>query len=184
MPQRLVYLDTKFLITDPTTGGLVSVALTDNTGREYMAANAEMDAYHVYNHAGMRESVWTRLPTLASMRHRLDYTHPDVKPLQQIADEVAAYFDTGEDTRLYAYYGAHHLFRLHSLWGHDREATPWQVPRWHVELRALQDELGDTDLPEQDNRSRHLLDEARHIRHIHEHLLNLTGATPTCGGRR
>ncbi|MFF1284340.1 hypothetical protein ACFVY4_26810 [Streptomyces sp. NPDC058299] len=170
---RRVYLDTEFLITQPCTTGLVALALTDEDGNDYCAVNAEMDTFHVYSHPWMQEHVWPHLPTLPGMPHRLDYTHPDVKPLAQIADEVAAYFSTGRDTHLYAYYGAHDLFRLHSLWGHNWQVMPRQIPRWHFDLRALQEQAGNPDLPEQDSGAHHPLEDARHNRRMHEHLLSL-----------
>jgi hypothetical protein len=170
---RRVYLDTEFLLSDPTTGGFVSVGLTDDAGHDYTAINAEMDAFHVYNHAWMRENVWPFLPTAPGIPHRLDYTHPDVKPLAEIKDEIAAYFDTGRETHLYAYYGGQDIFRLHSLWGHDWEIMPRQIPRWFFDIKALYVQAGSPEMPEQKNGAHDALDDARYNRTMHEHLLAL-----------
>jgi hypothetical protein len=182
-PRRRVYLATQFMVSAPTTGGFVSVALTDDTGHDYVAINAEMDAFHVYNHAWLRANVWPLLPTAPGMPHRLDFTHPDVKPLAEIADEIAAYFDTGRETHLYADYGAQDIFRLHSLWGHDLETMPRQIPRWFFDIQALRAQAGNPEVPEQKRGVHGPLDKARYNRTTHEHLLALPDArAPHEGG--
>jgi hypothetical protein len=170
---RRVYLHTEFLLNDPSTGGFVAVGLTDDAGRDYTAINAEMDAFHVYNHAWIRENVWPVLPTAPGMPHRLDFTHPDVKPLAEITDEIAAYFDTGRETHLYAYYGGEDIFRLHSLWGRDWEVMPRQIPRWFFDIKALCVQAGNPEMPEQKTGAQNALEGARYNRTMHEHLLAL-----------
>lgn len=174
---RNVYLDTEFLTADPTTKGLVALGLTDGEGRDYYAVNANMDAYRVYMHRWMRDNVWPYLPTFGGTHYRLDYSHPDVKPLDQIAEEVAAYFDLdeGRENHLYAYYGAQDAFRLHSLWGHDWEVMPRTVPRWFFDLKALAVAAGRPEMPEQETGAHQALDDARYNRTMHQHLLTLAG---------
>lgn len=173
---RHVYLDTEFLTSDPTTAGFVSIALTDGAGRDYMAVNAQMDTYRVYSHPWMRDHVWPYLPTVPDMPYRLDFTHPAVKTLDEIADEVAAYLDTEQETHLYAYYGAQDAFRLHSLWNHDWEKMPRQVPRWFFDLKALRVQAGNPEMPQQKTGAHDPLEDARYNRTMHEHLLALPNA--------
>jgi hypothetical protein len=186
---RRVYLDTEFLKTDPTRAGLVTLGLYDDTGRSYYAINADMDTFHVYTQVErdgtywMRDNVWCHLPTLAARPDRLDYAHPDIKAFEQIRDEVAAYFTTGEETHVFAYYGASDMSRLWSLWNNDWTVMPRTIPTWHWELRAEQSRAGDPDLPPHPGRPHHALDDAQHDRLIHEHLLTL-GAHQACGTSR
>lgn len=177
---RKVYLDTEFLTSDPTTSGLVSIGLTDDSGRDYYAVNAQMDAVSVHNHPWMRANVWPYLPNGApdGLPHLLNYAHPDVKDDDQIREEIADYFALdGEDqeTHLYAYYGGQDIFRLHSLWGHDWANMPDQIPTWFFDLKALRVQAGNPEMPPQDDNEHHALADARYNRRMHEHLLSLAG---------
>jgi hypothetical protein len=179
---RRVYLKTEFLISDPSTKGLVALALTDGDDHTYYAVNADMDAYHVYTHVHpdgtfwMRDNVWCHLPTLTGRPDRLDFGHPDVKPLHQIREEVAIYFAAGPPAQTYAHYGASHMDRLWSLWGNNWTLMPDAVPTWHWELKAEQVRAGGPTLPALTGHLHYAPDGARHSRAIHEHLLAL-GAT-------
>jgi hypothetical protein len=177
---RRVYLKTESLWSDPTPRGLISLALVDGAGATYYAINAEVDAYHVYTHVApdgtfwMRDHVWCHLPTLPDRRDRLDFGHPDVKPLEQIRDEVAAYFAAGPPAHTFVYYGAAHMCRLWSLW-RNGSLMPDAVPHWHWELKAEAVRAGSPTLPDYPGRPGHALDGAQYGRIIHERLLPLGG---------
>lgn len=176
---RRVYIDTEFLTSDPSTRGLVAVGLTDDAGRDYYAINAEMDAYHVYTQVSadgtfwMRDNVWPHLPTIDGRPDRLDYSHPDVKPLDQIRDEIAAYLALGPRPHAFAYYGANDMTRLWSLWGNDWATMPDHVPTWHWDIKAEHVRAGSPQMPAHPGRLHHALDDARYDRLMHEHLLAL-----------
>lgn len=175
---RRVYLKTEFLWSDPTTRGLVSLALTDDADVTYYAVNADMDAYRVYTHVApdgtfwMRDHVWPHLPRLEGRCDRLDFGHPEVKPIEQIREEVAGYFAAGPPAVAFVYYGAGHMSRLWSLW-RDWTLMPDSVPRWHWDLKAEQVRAGGPKLPADPGRPNHALDGARYDRLIHEYLRGL-----------
>ncbi|MGR3875706.1 hypothetical protein ACUXZZ_45055 (plasmid) [Streptomyces graminifolii] len=180
---RRVYLSVKSLRTDPSRRGLVSIGLHDDAGQSYYAVNADMDSYRAYTQTERhgtfwtRDHVWRHLPTL-DRPDRLDYSHPDVKPFDQIRDEVAGYFTTDREPHIYAYEGDSDMTRLWSLWNNDRLSTPVTVPTWHWDLRAEQYRAGEPELPPHPGRPHHALDDARHNRIIHEHLLHaMAGAS-------
>ncbi|WP_167163070.1 hypothetical protein [Streptomyces sp. MBT27] len=170
-PARRVYLDCEFLPALTTTGGFVSIGLTDEQERDWYAVNAEMDFAAVMANPFQRQHIVPLLPLDAS--GALDLSHPDVKSLSQIRDEVTAYFDTGSDTVLYAYYGSNDLMRLHSLWDHDWSVMPGVVPCWLDDLKALSVRAGNPPMPPQTSGVHHALHDARHNRAMHEVLLSL-----------
>ncbi|MER6616367.1 hypothetical protein [Streptomyces xantholiticus] len=171
LPARRTYLDCEFLPWMTSTAGLVSIGLTDHEGHDYYAVNADMDHAEVQANAFQREHVWPQLPRTATLA--LDRDHPDVKPLEQIRAELTAYFDTGAETGLYAYYGASDLMRLHSLWRHDWLVMPTAIPRWLDDLKALLVRAGNPPMPHQESGEHHALKDARHNRAMHEALITL-----------
>lgn len=186
MAPRDVYGDCEFLTADPTYRGFVSVGLTDRAGRDYYAVNADMDTHAVYHHRAsdgtywMRNNVWRYLPTRAAegYPYLLDRYHPDVKPFDQIRDEVADYFAGHAENHFYAYYGASDLWRIHSLWDNNWAATPLHVPKWAWDLKAEIVRAGNPRMPEQAGDDHHALADARHNRTMHQHLLDLAASRP------
>ncbi|MFC7650021.1 hypothetical protein ACFQX6_64060 [Streptosporangium lutulentum] len=181
---RRVYLACEFLPSDPTVRGLISIGLTDDAGRDYYAVNNDMDLTAVLDVPRMVDDVWPRLPRCAAdgYPYLLDRTHPDVKLIKEIRDEVETYFACGpQETHLYAACGGQHICRLHSLWDNDWEAMPPTVPRWFHELRSLAVQAGDPPLPERPRGEHHALARARYHRTLHEHLLALN-TCPRCDG--
>ncbi|MFD7409554.1 hypothetical protein ACFV7R_44690 [Streptomyces sp. NPDC059866] len=172
---RRVYLHCEFLPADPTVRGLVSIGLTDDAGCDYYAINNGMDVSAVLDIPWMVGNGWPNLPrcTVDGYPCLLDRTHPDVKLLEEIRDDVAKYFADGSpETHLYAYYGGQHIWRLHSLWDHGRPPMPPAVPRWCHELRSLVVQAGDPPLPERAGGQHHALTDACYNRTLHEYLLS------------
>lgn len=176
MSIRHVYLDCEFLPDNMATDGLVSLALTDDTGRDYYAVNYDMDADAVRAVPWMMANVWPYLPL--SVDGGLLYGHPDVRRIEVIRDEVADYFaDTdAEATYLYAYYGGQDICRLHSLWDNNWAVMPRQVPTWFFDLKALAVQAGSPELPVMAGGEHHALADARHNRTVHEFLLSLVAS--------
>jgi hypothetical protein len=178
---RNVYLDCEFLRGDPTTAGLVSLALTDEQDVSYYAVNRGMDVGSVLSQAWMVENVWGSLPTVQTSTWPgfdtdLDYAHPDVHSVNAMQGGIAAYFEnTGADeTHLYAYYGGQDIFRLHSLWDHDWSVMPDTVPCWFYDLKGLAVQRGNPRLPEQTKGAHNALADARWNREVHRFLLRAT----------
>lgn len=170
---RHVYLDCEFIPADSTVGGLISIGLTDDQGRDYYAVSSGFNWAEVRHHPWLGKHVWPHLPL--NEAGYLDPFHPDVKPLKRICDDIAHYFSShfadGAPTHLYAWYGGQDIGRLHSLWGNDWSRMPEDIPRWFHELESLRWQAGNPQLPEQDGGEHHALADARHNRRIHEFLL-------------
>lgn len=166
---RNVYLDTEFLRGDLSPSGLVSIALTDDQGRDYYAVNAEMDYGSVMADDWMRANVWPFLPKTAT--HALDREHKDCRKLRQIRNDLTDYFQiTDGPVHLYAYYGTQDVVRLHSLWDGNWDDMPGAIPRWFFDLKALAVQAGDPELPRQASGAHHPLEDARHNRTVHHFL--------------
>ncbi|WP_327359800.1 hypothetical protein [Streptomyces sp. NBC_01304] len=169
---RRIYLDAEFVPHDSSNRGLVSIALVDDSGREYYAINADHDYAAVQAHEFLREHVWPTLPRTEALD--LDRAHPSVKPLGQIRTELADFFDGPERAELYAWYGIQDHYRLMGLWEHDWQAMPRSVPRIFHELRALADAAGLEELPEPDGVVHHALADAHYARTLHRHITSMT----------
>lgn len=182
MTIRNVYLDTEFLPADPSLKGFVSIGLTDDQGVDYYAVNGDFDMKAFKKIPFMMDNVWPSLPKqhgdirLHGKWPRLDLNHPSVKRVGQIAEAVADYFAAtdAEVTRLWAWYGAQDMCRLHSLWANDWQAMPDQIPRWFNELETLRWQAGNPDMPQQPSGLHNALADAKHNRAMHHFLLTAT----------
>ncbi|MEV8335073.1 hypothetical protein [Streptomyces niveus] len=180
---RSTYLDTEFLRDDLTNAGLISLGLTDRESADYYAINADVDEDRIRHSPDeaavwLREHVWPLLPTTLS--GALDRTHPDVKPITVLREEVGRYYAQGPQARMYAYYGGQDGVRLLGLWGHDWGQVPPNVP---VRVRDLADLAEDAGLTPQDFSAQatpehHALWDARHDRDMHD-TIKATGLLPS-----
>lgn len=182
MTTRHVYLDTEFIPADSSLKGLISIGLCDQDGNEYYAVHRSCAWQSVVWNDWLRANVIPALP----MRFPAgrddnpgvwlwDEQHPSygaLKSPEQIAQDVADFFaDTAADeTRLWAWYGAQDMCRLHSLWGNDWDVMPAQIPQWFSELEQLRYDRGEPELPGQQAGLHNALADARHNRTIHEFL--------------
>ncbi|MFJ2202429.1 hypothetical protein [Streptomyces violaceusniger] len=188
---RNVYLDCEFLPADPSTDGLVSIALTDDQGVDYYAVNRDCDWHSLVWHDWMRANVVPSMPVRFPMGREenpgvwmWDDEHPDRQALQMpevIRDDIGDYFadSDAERTHLYAYYGGQDICRLHSLWDNDWAVMPKPVPRWFFDLKALAVQVGDPVLPEQARGEHNALEDARHNRVVHQFLVSLQATEAT-----
>jgi hypothetical protein len=180
MTVRNVYLDCEFLPADPTLRGLVSIGLTDDTGADYYAVNADMDVAALLAVPWMVENVWPYLPRIVfgydEPGNILNTDDPAAKSVKDIRAGVAQYFaDTDADTtRLWAWYGGQDICRLHSLWDNDWSVMPDQIPRWFNELETLRWQAGNPAMPQQPSGLHNALADARHNRAMHHFLLTHT----------
>lgn len=181
MSIRNVYLDCEFLPADPSTRGLVSIGLTDDDGIDYYAVNRDFDMKAFKKIPFMMDNVWPSLPKphgdvrLHGKWPRLDLTHPAVKSVPQIAQDIADYFTDplGAETRLWAWYGGQDICRLHSLWDNDWSRMPGQIPQWFNELETLRWQAGNPAMPEQPSGLHNALADAKHNRAMHHFLLTV-----------
>lgn len=173
MTIRNVYLDCEFIPSDPTIGGLISIGLTDDQGRDYYAVNSYLDARTVSSHPWLSKHVWPYLPNCAAdgLPTWLDIRHPDVKTPKQIRADLVRYFGDHGPAHLHCWYGGQDICRLHSLWDNDWSSMPEDIPRWFHEIQSLAYQAGDPQLPQQDGGEHHALADAKYNRQLHEFLI-------------
>jgi hypothetical protein len=181
MTIRHVYFDTEFIPSDPTLKGFVSIGLCDQEGSEYYAVHRDFDMKTFKRSEWLMANVWPSLPKphgdarIHGRWPRLHTGNHAVKSAPQIAQDIADYFadTTATETRLWAWYGAQDMCRLHSLWGNDWAAMPDQIPSWFSEIEQLRCAVGRPDLPEQAAGLHNALADARHNRTLHDFLTAL-----------
>ncbi|WP_446045792.1 hypothetical protein [Streptomyces olivaceus] len=181
------YADCEFIRHDLTVRGLISVGITDRAGRDYYAVNADMDEHYI-RHSGdeaavwLRQHVWPLLPLTADLA--LDRAHPDVKPADRIRQEIAAYYASRAGARMWAYFGAGDLIRIHGLWDHDWGLMPDGVPYRPRKLADLIEDFHIT-VPAQQTPEHHALNDAHYNRLMHDVVLaELAGVAALTDGSR
>ncbi|WP_406205389.1 3'-5' exoribonuclease [Kitasatospora sp. NBC_01560] len=144
---------------------LISIGLVREDGRTYYAVNRGLSARHVLADPSLRAAAWPYLPTRDDTL--LDRSHPDVKMRSRIAAEVDAFLAAVPDLELWSWRGAYAHVLLCQLFGTELD-LPDAVPDWTNDLRQEAHRLGvDPDeLPSQQTRRHHALDNAQHHRII------------------
>lgn len=141
---------------------LISVGFARPDGQNYYAVNADMPVGKVVCRPWLKDNVWPLLPL--DDDGFLDLDHPDVKPFNQIAEEVKDFLQAVPDLLLVADYGAYDKVRLNQLWG-PMANGPKGIPWWAYDLQQLLFELeenrGDIELPEQTTPEHHALNDAQ-----------------------
>lgn len=153
------YLDTEF-IDDGSALDLVSIAVVDDTGREYYAVSREFDA--------AKASDWCRAHVLSRLEPRTDRVWRDRRT---IADELRAFVDAADHPIFWVWNGAHDWVVLTHLFGRP-EDRPDGWPPYARELRQWSDALGNPKHPTLDAAlAHHALEDARWTRQVHDALL-------------
>lgn len=173
------WYDTEFL-EDGKTIALISIAIVAEDGSEYYAVNAEAPWPKIKKHAWLMENVVSHLPQVRgdrrfSTRDPVDFTDPRVKPKAKIADEVALFLrgpvEPWWPVELWAWYAAYDHVALAQLWGRMID-LPEGIPMWTNDLRQEVERLGDPELPPQKAGVHDALADARHVKAMHEFLIN------------
>ena len=181
MNRRRVYFDFEFY-EDGTTIEPISVGMVDEQGFEYYAVFKEISKHfswrRVVKHDFLREHVVPHLPLLPEYGQTLllDVDHPDVKPKEQIRQEILDFLlpdEPGEDAHLgialWAWFSAYDHVTLAQLWG-PMMSLPPGIPMRTGDLAQEADRLGVTILPQQKGIVHHALHDARHGKEIAEFL--------------
>lgn len=180
---RITFLDCEFDPRNMAVSGLLSLGVTDDAGTDYYAVNADADFGAVLDHTFIVEHVLPHMPVTV---HRdrtgtpaaidFDTSHPHyehVKPAKEIAVDLDRYFEAPAAPRLVAYYGAQDACRLHSLWNNDWAEMPVHIPRYFTDIQVMADELGVSNLPEQQSTAHHALADACYNRDAYRFLRSL-----------
>ncbi len=174
------YYDFEF-IEDGRTIDLISIGVVADDGREYYAVNADVDQDRIFSHPWLKDNVWPYLPTQTvpmgqfarGLWVRLDQEHPDVKHPEVIANEVRDFLLAGPtEPELWAWYAAYDHVALMQLWG-PMMARPERIPMWTNDIRQEQHRLGVQNMPGQQAKEHHALDDARHNKVMHEWLIHI-----------
>ncbi len=182
MSRRKIYIDFEFL-EDGETIEPISVGLVDEEGKEYYAVVKEISKHFVWRrivgHEFLRKYVVPHLPLLPEYEQTLllDVDHPDVKPKEQIRDEILDFLLPGGDPvfepyrgiALWAWLSAYDHVTLAQLWG-PMMSLPPGIPMRTGDLAQEADRLGVTILPQQKGIVHHALHDARHDKEIAEFL--------------
>lgn len=166
------WYDTEFL-DNGTTIALISIGIVAEDGREYYAVNEDAPWPQVGQHQWLCEHVVPYLPLVDAPRHApegvhflLDLTSDNVKPHQEIAQEVERFLLAGEnEPELWAYYGGYDYVVLNQLWG-PMVNHPQGLPMYLNDIMQTVRELGvdPAELPRQQGGQHHALADARHNR--------------------
>jgi len=184
-------MDTEF-IEDGRTIELISIGIVSSDGRELYAVNEEINDGEVFGRIRrdrwLMDNVVPHLPLLKGFyrpvtdpgptigvpvgRFELDRAHPDVKPRQQIADEVRDFLlaEPGP-IELWTYYGACDLVVMSWLWG-PMVNRPAGIPMFSHDLIQLASSLGldDSTFPCQTGALHNALEDARWTRQAWDYL--------------
>ncbi|KAB7761207.1 3'-5' exoribonuclease domain-containing protein [Mycolicibacterium mucogenicum] len=181
--------DTEFL-DDGRTIELISIGIVADDGREYYAANSDMQMERIKEpaNAWLVRNVLPHLPIVGRAALERYLAHPQgqhpkpsistvdldrtstlVKPKWVIANEVREFLlADGDDVELWAYYAAYDHVALAQLWG-PMMNLPKGIPMWTHDLMQLLEQLSDGFvMPEQVGDEHHALADARWNRQVYD----------------
>lgn len=187
------FFDCEFL-EDGRTIDLISIGIVAQDGREYYAVVSETETDttlydRIVRHDWLMANVVPHLPQAPRLDHlpqivqperttakpgrfSLDRQHPAVLPRWVVAKQVREFLLAGNperdwrQTELWAYYGAYDHVALAQLWG-PMIRLPKGIPMWTNDI--MQAAAG-RELPEQPAGLHNVLEDARHVRTMWEHL--------------
>lgn len=175
-----IYYDTEF-IEDGRTIELISIGMVAEDGREYYAVNRDAPWKRIREHEWLMANVVPHLPRGFGEarqhwpKHQLvDVNDERVKARPLIAAEVSRFL-LGEDLynrpdlELWAWYGAYDHVVLAQLFGRMID-LPAGVPMWTNDVRQECARLDDPKMPEQTGTAHNALDDARHVKVMHDYL--------------
>lgn len=166
MKPRYSY-DLEFL-EDGTTIELISIGIVGiDNGREYYAVNAQMPVNRIKEHSWLMKNVWPSLPVIT--RHAsgdtgtpyewIDHAHPDVKSLDEIAEDVKKFLLADGPCELWGFYPSYDHVRLAQLFGRMID-LPSGIPMFTIDLAQIA-YLAKTELPYQSEGLHNALADAR-----------------------
>lgn len=147
---RRYFYDCEF-IEDGQRIDLVSIAVVDESGREFYAISTEFDPSRAID--WVRRNVLDKLPSPADKAYR---------SRARIREDLLAFLvEPGETIQLWAWMAGYDHVALAQLWG-DMRALPREIPRFTHELRQRWEEAGSPAMPPQPPDQHDALADARH----------------------
>lgn len=160
----------------------ISVGMIGANNREYYAVNGDIGRLlrgrrvrrRIRRSPWLMEHVVPSLPRAEGRKQAgwlFNPYDPAVKPLSQIADEVAGFILEAPDPELWASYGAYDHVCLAQLWG-SMDDLPAGVPMYTNDLQQEIRRLGVNrdDLPRPSFTEHHALNDARYNRVVRKWL--------------
>lgn len=166
----------------------ISVALVAATGDEYHAVNANMSMAQICSDPWLLQNVVPHLPlTSASDADGtpvLDLRHPSVKPLSLIKSEVRGFILSYPKPQLWGWYSDFDLVVLTWLFGRMVD-MPREMPHRVNDVQQEADRLGipESEFPAQVGPEHDVLSDARHIRWLHDFLIDAEARQHSRPGR-
>jgi hypothetical protein len=161
-----VFYDSEFL-EDGETINLISIAFVAEDGREYYAANADMDWDRIRTDKWLMKNVVPQLPS-----------GWDWKPKAQIAMEVEEFLLKDGSPELFAWYSAYDHVAYAQLWG-KMIHLPAGLPMYTHDVRSLLDWLVlphlHSGLPKQAEGIHDALADARHLKTRYDWMMEQAG---------
>lgn len=178
------FYDTEF-IENGSTIDLISIGIVADDGREYYAVNHDMPIDRISKNACLVKNVVPSLPLyrpkigledlgkalVGALSFKLDQSSSYVKPGWVITNEVREFLLAGAaNPELWAYYSAYDHVVLAQLFGPMVE-LPEGIPMYTNDIMqeaARQGRAG--QLPKQENSLHNALQDARHVKSMHDWL--------------
>lgn len=152
------YLDTEFIERGYSRVELISIGIVAQDGREYYAVAA--DGWSVTSTDWVTTHV---LPFLGTNER---------KPRARIAQDIREF--CGTDPKVWGYYADYDWVLFCQLFGTMMD-LPKGFPKFCMDVKQLSRMMGDPPLPRQEKDEHNALEDARHIKKMHEHLMGLGG---------
>lgn len=157
------FYDTEFHDNGRTVD-LISIGIVAEDCREYYAVNKDMDMWTISRNTWLMKNVFTHLPNSTTW-----------KPRHQIRDDVYAFLTAGTTKpELWAWFAAYDHLCLSQLWGRMID-VPAPIPQFTNDVRALVNWTGTTRLPAQPAGQHNALQDAHHVKRMHDHIMNPHG---------
>lgn len=170
------FFDTEF-DEDGLTINLISIGVVSEDGREYYAISTEFDPNHCND--WVKANVLTLLPPVGSSFTWLtpdnqSITTPLWKPRQAIASELINFFGLpiGIKPEFWAHFADYDWVALCQLYGRMVD-LPKGMPFYCRDIKQVQDELGNPQLPPQRQAEHDALNDARWNKQIFDYLTQL-----------
>lgn len=158
------FYDTEFYDNGHTVD-LISIGIVAEDGRMHYSVSEDAPFDWINDtQPWLRENVVAQLPD----EHFW-------KPREQIRDEVYAFLTAGNTPpELWAWFAAYDHLCLSQLWGRMID-VPAPIPQFTNDVRSLAGWTGITKLPMQPAGLHDALQDARHVKRMHDHITNPHG---------
>lgn len=176
MTKLKYFFDTEF-DEDGVTINLISIGLVCEDGREYYAISNEFDPNHCND--WVKQNVLPLLPPIGSTFTWLtpdaqSFTTPLWKSKKAIAFELINFLGLplGIKPEFYAHFADYDWVVLCQLYGRMVD-LPKGMPFYCNDIKQIQEELGNPQMPQQEGCEHDALMDARWNKQIYEFLINL-----------